>query len=49
MEPGYIEAGTVLFVEFLDRVLLQNIDTAGKQLRKIHRAGVEVVSFVDNE
>lgn len=49
MESGYIEAGSVLLVESLDRVSRQDIDTAGEQLRKILRSGVEVVTLVDNE
>lgn len=49
VESGYIEAGSVLLVESLDRVSRQDIDTAGEQLRKILRAGVEVVTLVDNE
>ncbi|MDU4290357.1 recombinase family protein [Mixta calida] len=49
VESGYIEAGTVLLVESLDRVSRQDIDAAGEQLRKILRAGVEVVTLVDNE
>ncbi|MBK2495595.1 recombinase family protein [Klebsiella pneumoniae] len=43
VESGYIEAGSVLLVESLDRVSRQDIDTAGEQLRKILRSGVEVV------
>ncbi|HHT4371879.1 TPA: recombinase family protein [Raoultella ornithinolytica] len=49
VESGYIEAGSVLLVESLDRVSRQDIDTAGEQLRKILRSGVEVVTLVDNE
>ncbi|KTJ80878.1 hypothetical protein ASU78_25250 [Enterobacter cloacae subsp. cloacae] len=49
VDSGYIEAGSVLLVESLDRVSRQDIDTAGEQLRKILRAGVEVVTLVDNE
>lgn len=49
VESGYIEPGSVLLVESLDRVSRQDIDTAGEQLRKILRAGVEVVTLVDRE
>lgn len=49
VESGYIESGSVLLVESLDRVSRQDIDTAGEQLRKILRAGVDVVTLVDNE
>ena len=31
VESGYIEAGSVLLVESLDRVSRQDIDTAGEQ------------------
>ncbi|MDU6439075.1 MAG: recombinase family protein [Pantoea sp.] len=47
VESGYIEPGSVLLVESLDRVSRQDIDKAGEQLRKILRAGVEVVTLVD--
>lgn len=47
VESGYIERGSVLLVESLDRVSRQDIDKAGEQLRKILRAGVEVVTLVD--
>lgn len=49
VKSGFIEPGSVLLVESLDRVSRQDIDTAGEQLRKILRAGVEVVTLVDNE
>ncbi|HDC4536582.1 TPA: recombinase family protein [Enterobacter asburiae] len=48
VEKGFIEPGSVLLVESLDRVSRQDIDAAGEQLRKILRAGVEVVTLVDN-
>lgn len=48
VEKGYIEQGSVLLVESLDRVSRQDIDAAGEQLRNILRAGVEVVTLVDN-
>jgi len=47
VESGFIERGSVLLVESLDRVSRQDIDKAGEQLRKILRAGVEVVTLVD--
>nr|WP_154928268.1 recombinase family protein [Pantoea agglomerans] len=47
VESGFIEPGSVLLVESLDRVSRQDIDKAGEQLRKILRAGVEVVTLVD--
>ena len=47
VESGYIEPDSVLLVESLDRVSRQDIDKAGEQLRKILRAGVEVVTLVD--
>lgn len=47
VESGYIEPESVLLVESLDRVSRQDIDKAGEQLRKILRAGVEVVTLVD--
>ncbi|RRO08143.1 recombinase family protein [Pectobacterium aquaticum] len=49
IQSGFIEAGSVLLVESLDRVSRQDIDLAGEQLRKILRAGVDVVTLVDNE
>ncbi|WP_226570669.1 recombinase family protein [Mangrovibacter yixingensis] len=48
VEKGYIQEGSVLLVESLDRVSRQDIDIAGEQLRKILRAGVEVVTLTDN-
>ncbi|BBT70651.1 recombinase family protein [Klebsiella sp. WP8-S18-ESBL-06] len=48
VEKGYIEPGSVLLVESLDRVSRQDIDAAGEQLRKILRAGVDVVTLVDS-
>lgn len=48
VESGLIEPGTVLLVESLDRVSRQDIDSAGEQLRKILRTGVEVVTLADN-
>lgn len=49
VDSGYVEAGSVLLVESLDRVSRQDIDSAVEQLRKILRAGVEVVTLVGNE
>ncbi|HIC0119719.1 TPA: recombinase family protein [Escherichia coli] len=49
VESGFIEPKSVLLIESLDRVSRQDIDSAGEQLRKILRAGVEVVTLVDNE
>lgn len=48
VEKGYIKPGSALLVESLDRVSRQDIDVAGEQLRKILRAGVDVVTLVDN-
>lgn len=48
VEKGFIEPGSVLLVESLDRISRQDIDAAGEQLRKILRAGVDVVTLVDN-
>lgn len=47
VEQGFIEEGSVLLVESLDRVSRQDIDAAGEQLRKILRAGIDVVTLVD--
>ncbi|WP_170138754.1 recombinase family protein, partial [Edaphovirga cremea] len=48
VEGGYIESGTVLLVESLDRLSRERIGEATERLKRILKAGVEVVTLSDH-
>lgn len=47
IEHGFIEKGTVLLVESLDRLSREKIGDATERLRHILKAGVEVITLSD--
>lgn len=48
VESGYIEYGTVLLVESLDRLSRERIGDATERLKRILKAGIEVVTLCDH-
>lgn len=48
VESGYIEYGTVLLVESLDRLSREKIGEATERLKSILKAGVDVVTLCDH-
>jgi DNA invertase Pin-like site-specific DNA recombinase len=48
-EAGNIEKGTKLLVESLDRLSREDVLTAQEQLIRILRAGITVVTLMDNQ
>ncbi len=49
IEKGLVKAGDTLLIESLDRLSRQDIDIASELLRRILRAGVDVVTLSDGE
>ncbi|EMW36325.1 recombinase family protein [Escherichia coli 2785200] len=49
IEKGLVKAGDTLLIESLDRLSRQDIDIASELLRRILRAGVDIVTLSDGE